>query len=285
MKTRNVRALTPQSVDMRPSLPGALVDAGRGAERSPGAAPVLAQMLSEEHTETVAAAVAVISRVPDRARRLAGEAAGVLAVAVLAALVWRSTSAAEAVERERDEVERRVRELDDRDSLTGAVRARRLDAELRRQLALAQRNRSRRRAHRRPGRVRAGGRRLRRATGDEMLLAGADVLREALRATDLISRTGTDSFVVILPDSDEDSARIVAGRLIRRCAASSARGVDGAPIDLQRRSGSRSAIPPARAAQTSCFQRPGRRWRRLSVRAVTDSRPPIRCLRLSPSRT
>ena len=97
MKTRNVRALTPQSVDMRPSLPGALVYAGRGAERSPGAAPVLAQMLSEEHTETiVAAAVAVIAAVflialdawPGSGRRARG--------GVLAALVWRADQRREA---------------------------------------------------------------------------------------------------------------------------------------------------------------------------------------------
>ena len=72
-----------------------------------------------------------------------------------------------------------------------------------------------------------------RATGDEMLLAGADVLREELRASDLISRPGTDSFVVILPDSDEDSARIVAGKLIRSLRGVKRPRPDGARIDLQ----------------------------------------------------
>ena len=72
-----------------------------------------------------------------------------------------------------------------------------------------------------------------RATGDEMLLAGADVLREELRASHLISRPGTDSFVVILPDSDEDSARIVAGKLIRSLRGVKRPRPDGTLIDLQ----------------------------------------------------
>jgi GGDEF domain-containing protein len=48
-------------------------------------------------------------------------------------------------------------------------------------------------------------------------------VREELRASDLIGRRGTDSFVVILPDSDEDCARIAAGKLIRSPRGSGAR--------------------------------------------------------------
>jgi diguanylate cyclase (GGDEF)-like protein len=193
-------------------------------------------MLSDEHTETIVAiAVAVIAAVFLIALDAwPAKVAGVMAVAVLAALVWRADQRRRSVEHERDEVERRVLDLDDRDPLTGAVRARRLEEELRRQLALAQRNRSRVAVLAvdlggfEPA-VDAYGR----ATGDEMLLAGAEVLREELRASDLITRPRHDAFVVVLPDTDEDAARIVAGKLIRSLRGVKRPRPDGALIDLR----------------------------------------------------
>lgn len=51
--------------------------------------------------------------------------------------------------------------------------------------------------------------------GDECLVAIAHALGQATRETDVPGRFGGDEFVVILPDTGEASARIVAERLIR----------------------------------------------------------------------
>jgi len=191
-------------------------------------------MPSHEHTESiaaiaVAAAAAVLVVVLDG---WGSRVAALLAIAILLALVLRAVRRRREVERRRDELDRRLLELDDLDPLTGTFRARRLDEELQRQLAIAQRSRSRVAVLAldlggfEPA-VDAYGR----ATGDEMLMAGADVLREELRAGDLIARPRHDSFVVVVPESDEESARIVAGKLIRSLRGVKRPKPDGALID------------------------------------------------------
>jgi diguanylate cyclase (GGDEF)-like protein len=51
------------------------------------------------------------------------------------------------------------------------------------------------------------------ATGDQVLVLVGQALRSSLRPTDHVARYGGEEFLVILPDTGEDSARIVADRL------------------------------------------------------------------------
>ena len=193
-------------------------------------------MSSDNHIEPVAAiAVALVGAV--LALMLDGEAetvAALVTIAVLLALVLRVQSRGQDVAEERDELDERLLELGDRDPLTGAFKRQRLDDELRRQLALAQRNRSQVAVlaldlggfeHA----VDAYGR----ATGDEIVLAAYEVLREELRASDFVSRPEPYSFVVVLPDADEEAARIVVGKLIRSLRGVKRAKPDGGLIDLQ----------------------------------------------------
>ncbi|MDX3774470.1 GGDEF domain-containing protein [Chromatiaceae bacterium AAb-1] len=52
-------------------------------------------------------------------------------------------------------------------------------------------------------------------TGDEVLLAVADAMRDTLRETDNLFRFGGDEFAVILTDHDSENAELVASRLIK----------------------------------------------------------------------
>ncbi len=137
-----------------------------------------------------------------------------LTAALLAILVLISRELEEA-DSERLNLQARLVELADRDPLTDVFNRRRLDEELRRQLAIAERTGTRLGAlsidldgfkavndgHGHP-------------TGDELLLATAAVLRNELRASDFICRPGGDEFIVLLPDSDEETVRVVADKLI-----------------------------------------------------------------------
>jgi diguanylate cyclase (GGDEF)-like protein len=189
----------------------------------------------ERHTEPLAAvAVAIAGAVlvvllDDWAAR----AAALVAFAALLVLVFRIERLLGAAEMAAGEAEARLEELDDRDPLTGVFRRRRLDEELRRQLALAQRERTRVAVLSLDlagfdDAVDAYGR----ATGDELLLAATDVLREALRESDVIGRPQRDCFTVVLPSTDEDAARIVAGKLIRSLRGVKRPKPDGGLIDL-----------------------------------------------------
>lgn len=51
--------------------------------------------------------------------------------------------------------------------------------------------------------------------GDEVLKQVAEVLKEAIRASDLLVRMGGDEFVLVLSDTDQISARILAERLCK----------------------------------------------------------------------
>lgn len=55
--------------------------------------------------------------------------------------------------------------------------------------------------------------------GDSVLQQVAAALRRAVRATDFVARYGGDEFVVILPDTDLDSAHLVAEKLRQSLAA------------------------------------------------------------------
>ncbi len=51
------------------------------------------------------------------------------------------------------------------------------------------------------------------STGDQVLLAVADCMRETLRATDSLFRFGGDEFALLLQDQDTDHAELIACRL------------------------------------------------------------------------
>jgi len=56
------------------------------------------------------------------------------------------------------------------------------------------------------------------AVGDQVLRATADVLRERVRASDVAARLGGDEFGVLCPDTDPESASLLAETLRRRLA-------------------------------------------------------------------
>jgi diguanylate cyclase (GGDEF)-like protein len=66
------------------------------------------------------------------------------------------------------------------------------------------------------------------AAGDRVLCAVAECMRSTLRAEDVCGRWGGDEFVVLMPCSDEQDARVVAERL-----AQAAREVDLSDIGLE----------------------------------------------------
>ena len=53
------------------------------------------------------------------------------------------------------------------------------------------------------------------AVGDQVLKATADVLRERVRASDVAARLGGDEFGVLCPDTDPESASLLAETLRR----------------------------------------------------------------------
>jgi diguanylate cyclase (GGDEF)-like protein len=50
-------------------------------------------------------------------------------------------------------------------------------------------------------------------TGDEVLVAVATTLRSSLRSTDCVARIGGDEFAILLPETDEEGARIIMNKL------------------------------------------------------------------------
>jgi diguanylate cyclase (GGDEF)-like protein len=61
--------------------------------------------------------------------------------------------------------------------------------------------------------------------GDEVLKDVAACLRETTRVGDVIARYGGDEFVLLLPDTDEESARMIAERVLRSVRSHKTGGV------------------------------------------------------------
>ena len=192
------------------------------------------------------AAVAPLLPLAIGALALAAERGGALsapvaiaatAIAAAFALWLIATTAADAhatVEADRRRLEARLDQLADRDALTGVYNRRRLDEEVRRQLAFAQRYGTQMavltvelddfaaitNAHGH-------------ATGDELMIAAAEVLVDELRATDVVTRRPPHGYVILVPQTDEHAARVVAGKLVRRLRAIERARPDGSTISLR----------------------------------------------------
>lgn len=54
--------------------------------------------------------------------------------------------------------------------------------------------------------------------GDAVLMMVSDLLRDNLRARDLVARFGGEEFLIVMPDTGPAEAQIVADRLRRRLA-------------------------------------------------------------------
>ncbi len=138
------------------------------------------------------------------------------AIAILIAILVHASRALQEADAERSRLERRLVELADRDPLTNLYNRRRLDEELSRLVAFGQRHGSRLAVLSIDlDNLKAINDSYGRATGDALLIETAAVLLEELRESDFAARPGSDEFIVLLPDTDDESARIVAGKLIR----------------------------------------------------------------------
>ena len=69
-------------------------------------------------------------------------------------------------------------------------------------------------------------------SGDRALEAIADAIRAATRRVDLSGRLGGDEFLVVLPETDQENALIVAERLRESCARLVLKADDGTPFHL-----------------------------------------------------
>jgi diguanylate cyclase (GGDEF)-like protein len=80
-------------------------------------------------------------------------------------------------------------------------------------------------------------------SGDEVLRAFANVLRETLRDIDVPARLGGEEFAVLLPESDAEGAATVARRLRERVATLTIAAPDGTPLTITASFGVASCPP------------------------------------------
>lgn len=127
---------------------------------------------------------------------------------------------------------RRLRELTLHDPLTGLLNRRALDTELQREWSRLQRDGAPfallaldldhfKRVNDRHGHL----------VGDEVLAQTAQRLRDTVRGSDLVARTGGEEFVVLMPGIDDAGARMAAERL-RAAVAGTPFAVSAGPLPL-----------------------------------------------------
>ena len=108
--------------------------------------------------------------------------------------------------------------------------------------------------------------------GDQVIISTAEVLRSATRASDLVARYGGDEFVVLMPDTDADEARVVEER-VRQASLGAARLLDKPrwryqlSIGRECARGSRAA-DLLESADAALYRQKGRRARHHLYRAL-----------------
>lgn len=182
-------------------------------------------------------ALGIVALLAERADLISPSVAIALLAAAAPLLLWSLGDVVaqrmRTLTEERDQLAQRLERVSDRDPLTGLPNRRRLDEEVRRQLAFTERYGAQMAVlmvdldgiaeiDERHGSVAA----------DEFLLATAEALVTELRMTDIVARTDQDEFVVLLPQTDEEAARIVAGKVIRALRAVKRGRPDGKLIEL-----------------------------------------------------
>jgi diguanylate cyclase (GGDEF)-like protein len=55
--------------------------------------------------------------------------------------------------------------------------------------------------------------------GDRVLASVAHILQQAIRETDLVGRMGGDEFMIVLPGTPPEGAKVVADRILRNAAS------------------------------------------------------------------
>lgn len=111
---------------------------------------------------------------------------------------------------------RRISHLAEHDTLTGLLNRRRFERELHRWTRVAERyERQAALLFVDIDKLKPINDNLGHSAGDEYLTAVAELLRRALRATDVLARWGGDEFVILLPESSAAAAAEVAGKLVR----------------------------------------------------------------------
>jgi diguanylate cyclase (GGDEF)-like protein len=131
---------------------------------------------------------------------------------------------------DRNEAQRRLQQLAERDPLTGLFNRRRFEQEVERHVALARRYGA-------AGAVllididnfKFVNDTLGHSAGDELIALIADALRRRLRESDVLARLGGDEFAVLLPQVDADGARAVAASVVEDLRGH-ARGGGGGPL-------------------------------------------------------
>jgi len=68
--------------------------------------------------------------------------------------------------------------------------------------------------------------------GDSVIIKLADIIRETMRETDVVGRFGGEEFSILLPNTDINSAQIVAERLRKKCEDSTSI-YDNTPISFK----------------------------------------------------
>src|SRR5690606_27571554 len=81
-------------------------------------------------------------------------------------------------------------------------------------------------------------------TGDEGLRMLGALMLETIRETDCVARFGGDEFLIVLPDTPAEGARMVGQRLLDRAAVLEV-PTEGEPVSLQLSIGCGTLMPPA----------------------------------------
>ena len=138
---------------------------------------------------------------------------------VLCVLIWRVAARLSQYARQRDVLEAELQRLASQDALTGLLNRRRFDEELAAAAARVARNGERCAVLVMDfDRMKRVNDTLGHAAGDELLQSVGEILRTRIRASDAGARVGGDEFAILLSNTDEQPAAVLARDLLRAIA-------------------------------------------------------------------